>query len=106
MKFIDQKEIDSIAELEYKISDLRHISGGDAVGCDERITPGMSETLEGQTLHICKISKDVLNIAPYQRNLNEKTIENMSKGIFYQAFGMPTVHEKLMEDGKWYYSIV
>lgn len=106
MKFIDQKEIDNIAELEYKISDLRHITGGDPVGCNEPITPGMSETLEGQTLHICKIPKDVLNLAPYQRNVNEKTIDNMSKGVFYQAFGMPTVHEKLMEDGKWYYNIV
>lgn len=105
MYVIDAKMLNA-EEIGYNPEDLKDlITGGKAKGFTNRVKPIFTHTADNQTVGFIKINSSDLCIAPYQRNLNQKIVDEIRSNQFYQAIGC-TVHlHEVYHDGKWYYSV-
>ena len=105
MYVIDAKMLNA-EEIGYNPEDLKDLkTGGKAKGFTNRVKPIFTHTADGQTVGFIKINSSDLCIAPYQRNLNQKIVDEIRSNQFYQAIGC-TVHlHEVYHDKKWYYSV-
>ena len=104
MYLTDPKLVKSKAD-EYSTDELISVlDGKKAVGLDERIEPIFVHTAGNDSVAFIRINCKDVSLPPYQRNLNQKTVNEIKKGIFYQPLGC-TVHlHERQENGKWFYT--
>tara|TARA_B100001094_G_scaffold230996_1_gene225733 strand:- start:1022 stop:2122 length:1101 start_codon:yes stop_codon:yes gene_type:complete len=79
-----------------------------AVGVKRKVRKDVTyPCMNGSEMGVCKISKDILNVGPYQRNTDVKRIKNMTGDKFYEALAIVNVHEQYdTKTSKYYYTVV
>jgi hypothetical protein len=102
---IDEKMLNA-KEVGYNPKDLKSLmTGTNAKGLKKKIKPFYVYEACGQRVEFIEIQCSDLSIAPYQRNLNQKVIDEICSGEFYQAIGCTVNAHVLYYNGEWYYTI-
>jgi len=80
------------------------MDGKKAVGLKDRIKPEYVHEIGEDTIGFIRIKCTDVSLPPYQRNINQKTVNEIKSGEFYQPLGC-TVHlHERFENGMWWYT--